>query len=46
MYPAEELKIAGVDLTKEETYKNAIKTFESLVNEFEETYKEYKRSGE
>lgn len=44
--PNEELKIAGVDLTKEETYKNAIKTFESLVNEFEKTYKEYKRSGE
>ena len=44
--PNEELKIAGVDLTKEETYKNAIKMFEELVDEFEKTYKEYKRSGE
>jgi oligoendopeptidase F len=46
MPPNEELKIAGVDLTKEETYKNAIKMFEELVNEFEKTYKEFKRSGE
>ena len=44
--PNEELKIAGVDLTKEETYRNAIKMFEELVNDFEKTYKEYKRSGE
>jgi len=44
--PNEELKLAGVDLTKEETYKNAIKMFKDLVDEFEKTYREYKRSGE
>ena len=44
--PNEELKIAGVDLTKKETYKEAIKMFSSLVDEYEKTYNELKRSGE
>ena len=44
--PNEELKIAGVDLTKKETYKEAIKMFSELVDLYEKTYNEYKRSGE
>lgn len=34
-YPLEELKIAGVDLTKPETVENAMKSFEEALNEFE-----------
>ena len=44
--PNEELKITGVDLTKKETYKEAIKMFSELVDLYEKTYNEYKRSGE
>jgi len=44
--PNEELKIAGVDLTKKDTYKEAIKMFSELVDLYEKTYNEYKRSGE
>ncbi len=45
MAPNEELKITGVDLTKKEVCDNAIKMFSSVVDEFEKTYNEYKRSG-
>ena len=34
-YPLEELKIAGVDLTKPDTVKNALKVFADSVTEFE-----------
>lgn len=34
-YPLEELKIAGVDLTKPETVKNAMKVFAESLDEFE-----------
>ena len=44
--PNEELKITGVDLTKKETYNEAIKMFSELVDLYEKTYNEYKRSGE
>jgi oligoendopeptidase F len=44
--PNEELKITGVDLTKKETYNEAIKMFSKLVDLYEKTYNEYKRSGE
>ncbi len=43
--PNEQLKITGVDLTKKEVCDNAIKMFSDLVDEFEKTYNEYKRSG-
>ncbi len=43
--PNEQLKITGVDLTKKEICDNAIKMFSDLVDEFERTYNEYKRSG-
>ena len=44
--PNEELKITGVDLTKKEVCDNAIKMFSDIVDEFEQTYNEYKkRSG-
>ncbi len=36
MYPIEELKIAGVDLTKPETVSNALKVFQESLNELEE----------
>lgn len=45
MAPNEELKITGVDLTKKAVCDNAIKMFSSIVDEFEKTYNEYKRSG-
>ena len=35
-YPIEELKIAGVDLTKPDTVKNALKVFDESLTEFEE----------
>lgn len=35
-YPIEELKVAGIDLTKPDTVKNAIKMFESTVDELSE----------
>ncbi|MBQ6991131.1 MAG: oligoendopeptidase F [Clostridia bacterium] len=35
-YPLEELKIAGVDLTKPETVSNALKVFDSAIGELEE----------
>ena len=39
MYPAEELKVAGVDIFDESVYKEAIKTFGGYVEEFEKIYK-------
>lgn len=45
MAPNDELKITGVDLTKSEVCDNAIKMFSEIVDEFEKTYDEYKRSG-
>ncbi len=33
-YPIEELKVAGVDLTKPETIKSALKEFENAIDEF------------
>ena len=45
MAPNEELKINGVDLTKKSVCDNAIKMFSELVDEFEKTYKEYKKSS-
>ncbi len=35
-YPLEELKTAGVDLTKPDTVKNALKVFSACVTEFED----------
>ena len=46
MAPNEELKINGVDLTKEKTYKETIKMFNKLVDLYAKTFEEYKRSGE
>ncbi len=43
--PNEQLKITGVDLTKKEICDNAIKMFSDIVDKFEKTYNEYKRSG-
>ena len=45
MAPNEELKLTGVDLTKKEVCDNAIKMFSEIVDEFEKTYLEYKRSS-
>lgn len=35
MYPVDELKIAGVDMTSPEPVRNAMKTFEALIDELE-----------
>ncbi|HIV81034.1 MAG TPA: oligoendopeptidase F [Candidatus Avanaerovorax faecigallinarum] len=35
MYPVDELKIAGVDMTSPEPVRDAMKTFEALINELE-----------
>ncbi|MBR1386049.1 MAG: oligoendopeptidase F [Bacilli bacterium] len=43
--PNEELKINGVDLTKRSVCDNAIEMFSNLVDEFEKTYNEYKKSS-
>ncbi len=43
--PNEELKINGVDLTNKNVCDNAIKMFSEIVDEFEKTYKEYKKSS-
>lgn len=45
MAPNEELKINGVDLTKKTVCDNAIKMFSELVDLFEKTYNEYKKSS-
>ncbi len=41
-YPLNELKIAGVDLTKPDTVKNAMKVFADCLEEFETLLKEIK----
>ena len=41
-YPLNELKIAGVDLTKPDTVKNAMKVFADALDEFEQLLKEIK----
>lgn len=41
-YPIEELKIAGVDLTKPDTVNNAMKVFADALDEFEQLLKEIK----
>lgn len=38
MEPLEELKVAGVDMTKPEVVLSAIKMFEEILDEFEQTY--------
>lgn len=43
--PNEELKINGVDLTKKSVCDNAIRMFSEIVDEFEKTYEEYKKSS-
>jgi len=35
MYPLDELKIAGIDLTKPDTVSNALRIFEETLDEFE-----------
>jgi oligoendopeptidase F len=35
MYPLDELKIAGIDLTKSDTVENALRIFEETLDEFE-----------
>ena len=40
MEPLEELKVAGVDMTKPEVVLSAIQMFEEILNEFEKTYNE------
>ena len=36
MYPLDELKIAGVDLTRPETVRDALRVFDSSLTELEE----------
>ena len=38
MYPADELKVAGVDIYDESVYKEAIKTFNKYIDEFKDIY--------
>ena len=38
MYPLDELKVAGVDLTKPEVIQSAVDMFEKYLNEFEDLY--------
>ena len=40
MYPADELKVAGVDIYDDEVYKEAIKIFDSYIEEFKKIYEE------
>ncbi len=40
MYPVEELKVAGVDITKKEVVESAIHMFEDVLNEFQTLYNE------
>ena len=40
MHPLDELKLAGVDMTKPEVIKSALKMFESYISEFEKIYNE------
>jgi len=38
MYPIDELKVAGVDMTKKEVVLNAIDMFDEIIDEFKEIY--------
>ena len=38
MYPIDELKVAGVDMTKPEVVEKAIKMFDEIIDEFKEIY--------
>ena len=38
MYPIEELKVAGVDMTKPEVIEKAINMFNDIIDEFKEVY--------
>ena len=40
MYPAEELKVAGVDIYDENVYVEAIKTFDNYIEMFKKIYEE------
>lgn len=39
MYPADELKVANVDIYDNDVYEEAIKTFDKYIEEFKEIYK-------
>ena len=38
MYPIDELKVAGVDMTKPEVIESALNMFEDTINEFEKLF--------
>ena len=38
MYPADELKIAGIDVTKKDVIESAIKMFDETIDEFKKLY--------
>ena len=38
MYPIDELKVAGVDMTKPEAIEKAIQMFDEIIDEFKEIY--------
>ncbi len=38
MYPIDELKVAGVDMTQKEVIEKAIKMFDEIIDEFKEVY--------
>lgn len=38
MYPIDELKVAGVDMTKPEVIEKAIKMFDGIIDEFKDVY--------
>ena len=38
MYPAEELKIAGIDITKKDVFESALNMFNETLDEFREYY--------
>ncbi len=44
--PNESLKIVGIDLNKKEVSERAIDVLDGLVKEYEEIYKEYKKSSD
>ncbi len=43
MYPTEELKIAGIDITKKEVIESALKMFDEIIDEFQETYQKVEK---
>ena len=38
MYPVEELKIAGIDITKKDVFESALNMFNETLDEFREYY--------